>query len=123
LTPSECKYHIVPATLLIFVDVGENLIMLDDVVIPSNPLVVLVEEEELKKTSLDVNVSQRPCDKELFKKVVRIRVDCSAWDRRLSSNPHALMIYLEFVLARGATPKRFEEYKCEDDDVHFHCQT
>jgi len=53
--------------------------------------------------------------------VVRNRVNRSAWDRRLSPNPHALTIYLEFVPARGATPERFEEYQCEDDDVHLHC--
>jgi hypothetical protein len=32
--------------------------MADDVVALSNPPVMLVEEEELEKTSLDVNVSQ-----------------------------------------------------------------
>ncbi len=52
---------------------------------------------------------------------MRTRVDRSIWDRRLSPNPHALAIYLEFVPARGAAPERFEE--CEDDDVHLHCQT
>jgi hypothetical protein len=52
-----------------------------------------------------------------------IRVDHSAWDRRLSPNPHALVIYLEFVPVRGATPKRFEECQCEDNDVHLYYQT
>jgi hypothetical protein len=32
--------------------------MADDVVMPSNPLVTLVEKEELEEPSLDVNVSQ-----------------------------------------------------------------
>jgi hypothetical protein len=41
--------------------------------------------------------------------VVRTRVARSVWDRRLSPNPHTLAIYLEFVPARGAAPKRFEE--------------
>jgi len=54
---------------------------------------------------------------------VHTQVDRSAWDRRLSPNPHALAIYLEFVLARGAGPERFEECQCEDDHVRFHCQT
>jgi hypothetical protein len=54
--------------------------------------------------------------------VVRIRVDRSSWDCRLSPNPHALAIYLEFVTARAATPERFEECQCEDDDVCLHCQ-
>ncbi len=44
-------------------------------------------------------------------------------DRRLYPNPHALAIYLKFVLACGAAPKRFEECQCEDDDVRFHYQT
>ncbi len=46
-----------------------------------------------------------------------------AWDCRLSHNPHALIIYLKFVPARGATPERFEECQCEDYDVHLHCLT
>jgi hypothetical protein len=37
--------------------------MVDDVVMPSNPLVALVEEEEFHKTSFDANVSQRSCEK------------------------------------------------------------
>jgi len=32
--------------------------MANDVITPSNPLVALIEEEELRKSSLDVNVSQ-----------------------------------------------------------------
>jgi hypothetical protein len=41
---------------LVFVDAGEDLIMVDDVVTPSNPLVTPIEEEEFEKTSLNVNV-------------------------------------------------------------------
>ncbi len=55
--------------------------------------------------------------------MVRTRDDRSAWDCRLFPNPHALTIYLEFVPACGATPERFEEYQCEDDDVRLHCRT
>ncbi len=36
------------------------------------------------------------------------RVDCSAWDCRLSLNPHALAIYLEFVFACGGLGFRVE---------------
>jgi hypothetical protein len=43
-TPSKHKYPIVYATLLVFVDVSENLVMADDVATPSNPLVSLVEK-------------------------------------------------------------------------------
>jgi hypothetical protein len=56
-TPSERKYHIVSATLLVFVDACENLIMADDVAMPWNPPFSLVEKEELEKAPLDVNVS------------------------------------------------------------------
>jgi hypothetical protein len=97
--------------------------MADDVTMPSNPPVTPVEQEELEKTLLDVIVSQRPHEEKPPRRVVRNRVDRSAWDCRLSPNPHALAIYLEFVHARGATPKRFEECQCEDDDVRLHCRT
>ncbi len=88
--------------------------MANDVVTPSNPLVAAVDKEKFEEATFDetlldevalkVNVSQRPCEMELSRQVVRTRVDRSAWDRRLSPNPHALAIYLEFVPARGAMP-------------------
>jgi hypothetical protein len=53
--------------------------------------------------------------------MVRIQIDYLAWDRELSPNPHAIAIYLEFVLACGATLERFEDCQCENDDVRFHC--
>jgi len=88
--------------------------MADDVVASSNPPVAPVKKEELEETSLDVNISQWSCDEEPFKGVVRTLVDHSTWDRRLSPNPHVLTIYLEFVPAHGAMPKRFEECQCEN---------
>jgi len=108
---------------LVFVDAGENLVMVDDVAMLSNPLISLVKKEELEEALLDVNVSQRSCEEKPFRRVVHTRVDRSTWDRRLSLNPHALGIYLKFVLACGAAPKRFEECQCEDDDVRLHCRT
>ncbi len=42
-------------TLLVFVDACENLIMVDDVVKPSNPPVSLIEKEELEEAPLDMN--------------------------------------------------------------------
>jgi hypothetical protein len=45
------------ATLLVFVDACEDLVMADEVVTPSNPPVVLVEEEEFEEASFDVNAS------------------------------------------------------------------
>ncbi len=83
--------------------------MADDVATPLNPPVAPVEQEELEEAQLDVIISQRPREEKLPKWVVRTRVDRSAWDRRLSPNPHALTIYLKFVPARGTTPERFEE--------------
>jgi hypothetical protein len=97
--------------------------MVDDVATPSNLPVALVDKEELEEAPLDVNVSQRPREEEPSRRVVRTQVDRSAWDRRLSPNPHALAIYLEFVPTRGAAPERFEECQCEDDDVRLHCRT
>ncbi len=64
----------------IFVDVGENLIMVDDVT-PSNPPIALVEQEKLKETSFDVNVFQWSHKKKSFRTVVCIRINRSAWDR------------------------------------------
>ncbi len=122
-TPSECKYHIVSASFLVFVDAGENLVITDDVTTPLNPPVSLIEKEELEEAPLDVNVSQRSHEEKPSKRVVHTRVDCSARNRWLSPNPHALAIYLEFVLACGTAPERFEECPCEDDDVRLHCRT
>jgi len=58
LTLSEHKYHIVLDANLVFVDAGENLVMADDVAMPSNPSVAPVEQEELEEVPLVVNVSQ-----------------------------------------------------------------
>jgi hypothetical protein len=57
--------------LLVFVDASEILVMADDVATPSNPPVAPMEQEELEEASLDVNVSQRPREKEPSKRVVR----------------------------------------------------
>jgi hypothetical protein len=57
--------------LSVFVDAGEILVMADDVVKPLNPLVAPVKQEELEKMSFDGNVSQRPHEEELSKRVVR----------------------------------------------------
>jgi hypothetical protein len=43
---------------LVFVDTSEDLIMVDDVITPSNPAVAVVKKEELEETPLDVNVFQ-----------------------------------------------------------------
>jgi hypothetical protein len=89
---------------LVFVDVGESLVMANDVVTPSNPLVAPVEQEELEEVPFDVNVFQWSHEEESSRRVVRTQVDHLAWDRQLSPNSHALAIYLEFVLARGTAP-------------------
>ncbi len=99
-----------------------QLVMADDDATPSNPPIALVQQEELEEAPLNLNVSQRPREEEPPRRVVRTRVDRSVWDRQLSPNPHALTIYLEFIPARGAAPKRFEECQCEDD-VRLHCRT
>jgi hypothetical protein len=109
------------ATLLVFVDADENLVMADDVVTPSNLPVSLVEKEELEEAPFDMNVSQRSREEEPSRRVVHTQVNRLAWDRQLFPNPHALTIYLEFVPACGVATERFEEYQCEDDNVRFHC--
>ncbi len=83
--------------------------MADDDVMPSNPPVTPVQQEELKEASLDLNDSQRLREEKSPRKVVRTRVDRSVWDHRLSPNPHVLAIYLEFVPACETAPKRYEE--------------
>jgi hypothetical protein len=107
----------------VFVDVGESLVMVDDVATPLNPPIAPVEQEELEEMSFDVNVFQRTRKEEPSRRVVCTRIDCSAWDRQLSPNPHALAIYLEFVPAQGVVPERFEKCQCEDDYVRLHCRT
>jgi len=100
-----------------------QLIMADDDATPSNLLVAPVQQEELEEAPFDLNVSQRPHEEEPPRKVVRTQVARSVWDCRLSPNPRALAIYLEFVPACGTAPERFEECQCENDDVRLHCRT
>jgi hypothetical protein len=59
--------------------------MADNVATPSNPPVAPVDKEEFEEAPLDevaleVNVSQRPREKEPSRRVARTRVDRSAWD-------------------------------------------
>jgi hypothetical protein len=51
--------------------------MVDDVAMPSNPLVTLVEQEKLEEVPLNMNVSQRPHEEKSSRRVVRTRVDHS----------------------------------------------
>jgi hypothetical protein len=61
----------------VFVDACDNLVMADNVVTPSNPPVATVDKEKLEEVTLDetpldevvleVNVFQRPREKELSK--------------------------------------------------------
>jgi hypothetical protein len=55
--------------------------MADDVITPSNPPVVPIENEKFEKPLLDVNVSQWSCDEKPFERMVCTQVDRSAWDR------------------------------------------
>jgi hypothetical protein len=121
--PFECKCQIVPATFGFFVDACEDLVMADDVTTPSNPPVAPIEEEKLEEATLDVNVFQWSHEEEPSRRVVRTQVDRSVWDCQMSPNPHVLTIYLKFVPACEAAPKRFEECQCENDDVCLHCRT
>jgi hypothetical protein len=55
--------------------------MADDVVMPSNSPIALVEREELEEAPLDVNVSQQPCKEESSRRMMRIRINRLTWDR------------------------------------------
>jgi hypothetical protein len=59
------------ATLLVSVDVGENLVTTDDVATPSNPPISPIKKEELEEALFDVNVSQWSREKKSSRKVVR----------------------------------------------------
>jgi hypothetical protein len=107
----------------VFVDACENVIMVDDVTTPSNPPVTPIEKEDIKETPFNVNVFIWSCEEKPSKKVVRTLINHLAWDYRLFPSPHALAMYLNFFPTHGATPKRFEECQCEDDDVRLHCRT
>jgi len=122
-TPFERKYHLVELPSWFFLLMQAQLVMADDDATPSNPPIALVQQEELEEALLDLNVFQRSREEEPPRRVVRIRIARSVWDRRLSPNSRALAIYLEFVPARRAAPERFEECQCEDDDVRIHCRT
>jgi hypothetical protein len=75
----------------VFVDASDNLVMADDVATPSNPPVVTINKEELEEATLnetpldeitlEVNISQRLCEEEPSRKVVRTQIDRLAWDR------------------------------------------
>ncbi len=45
--------------------------MMDDVAMPSNPLVTLLEQEEFEEVPFDVNVFQWLCEEEQSKQVMR----------------------------------------------------
>jgi hypothetical protein len=65
--------------------------MADDVVTLLNAPVATLDKEELEeatfngtplnKVALEVNVSQRLCEEDSSRKVVRTQIDRSAWDR------------------------------------------
>ncbi len=62
-TPFKCKCQIGLATFRFFVDVGENLVMADDVTMPSNPPVALVEKEKFEDAPLDeASLDEAPFD-------------------------------------------------------------
>jgi hypothetical protein len=55
----ECKYQVCCFdTLLFFVDIGKNLIIVDDATKSLTLSIVLIQNEELEETLFDVNVSQ-----------------------------------------------------------------
>ncbi len=65
--------------------VDEDSIMVDDVTMPSNPLIAQVKEEDLEETLINVNVSQRSCKEESSKRMVHTQINHSTWDHQLFS--------------------------------------
>jgi hypothetical protein len=57
--------------------------MADDTIMSSSLSVALIQDEKLEKTSIDMNVSQWPCERKLIKKVVCTRVVQLMWDRHV----------------------------------------
>ncbi len=65
----------------VFVDAGDNLVMADDVAMPSNPPVATIDKEKFEEVTLnetpldevtiEMNVSQRPRKEEPSRRVVR----------------------------------------------------
>ncbi len=97
--------------------------MADDVTTPSNPPVAIIDKEKLEEVTFDgtpfdevaleVNVSQRPREKQPSRQVVRTQLDRLAWDRRLSPNPHVLTIYLNSFLLVGPRQKGLKSVNAE----------
>jgi hypothetical protein len=54
-----------------------QLVMADDDATPSNPPVAPIQQEKLKEAPFALNVSQRPCEEEPPRRVVRTQVDRS----------------------------------------------
>jgi hypothetical protein len=52
-----------------------------------------------------------------IRKVVRIQVVQSVWDRRVSFNPGVLAIYLKLVPTFENKARRFDECQCENDNI------
>ncbi len=83
--------------------------MVDDATTPSNAPIVLVEKEELEETPLDVNVSQCPREANRLEKWCAPELIIQHRIVEFSYNPHALTIYLKFVLAHEVVLERFKE--------------
>jgi hypothetical protein len=89
--------------------------MADDAITSSSLLVVPIEDENIKKPPINVNVSQWPREKKSIENVLRTRVVQSMWDHHLLFNPHIFSIYLELIFALGI---KFDECQHGDDDIH-----
>jgi hypothetical protein len=59
---------------LVFIDAGEDPIMVNDAIMSSNLLVTPIQGEKLKETLLNMNVSQWSCEEKRIRRVVRIQM-------------------------------------------------
>jgi hypothetical protein len=111
------------ATLLFFINVGGNIIMVDDVTTSSNPSSVPIQDDFFLKTPFNMNVFQQPCEEELIRSVMHTRMAKFVWNYQVSSKLCALAIYLELVPPFENWLERFYECQCKDDDVGLFSQT
>jgi hypothetical protein len=68
--------------------------MENDAIMSSSLLIMLVRNEKLEETPIDMNVSQQPREEKPIEKAVRTQVAQSMWDHHMLPNLHVFSIYL-----------------------------
>jgi hypothetical protein len=84
------------------------------------PQAAQVNEEPPSESSLDLTLTQHPCDEELEPREVRARLEVEplrAWYYRISPNSHTLVILLQVDPASSDEPKTVCEGCYETEDI------